>query len=241
MAYCSKCGVELDSYIKKCPLCDFAIPDIFEDEKEQEGGNYKYPNAIYEDAQEGRNIRNNIFFSSILIAVSTIIIAAVLKLIYPASAVIVNYVLIGIISALFYMFFFFGYLKSALNRFGIFATTLFLTYSVDYQMEKIDWFYSYAMPIILLLYIDLSIFLFLFKKTRNKNQFVYVPCLSLLSTAILSLGIDTLISYRIKGAIDLSWSIIVLICSLALSLIILGIYHGLSKDMKAWLNKKLHI
>lgn len=242
MAYCPKCGVELDKYIVNCPLCDFVIPEVgdphyFFDEEVTK----KYPNAINIIRKDYMVIKNKIFFSFIVVVISAIIILAVLKLIYPGSAVIANYALIVFIGLFFYMFFSFGYLKPYYNLMGITLTTLFITFSIDYQFKSLEWFTTYALPIILILYADISVFIFLSKMSRNKNKFVYVPTVSLLFLSILSMGIDGVLTVNLKGAIDLSWSLIVLICSSAIAVILLGIYHGVPEKTRTWLKRKLHV
>lgn len=242
MAYCPKCGVELDSYIQNCPLCNFLIPDIGEEEYfDEKLGTDKYPNAIVRYRKDYRVIKNKIFFTSLLIIISTIIILAVIKTIYHASTIYVNYGLIIIIALLFYMFFSFGYLKFRYNSLGFILTTLFLTYSIDYQNGNLEWFLNYALPISIIFYIDISIFRILNKISKKKNQFVYVPTISLLFVSILCIGIDGVISINIKQNISLSWSIIVSVCAALIALILLGTYHGLSDEKKAWLKKKLHV
>lgn len=242
MAYCPKCGVELESYVKNCPLCDFSIPDVgdpnyfFEEESIK-----KYPHAITIDRKDHMIVKNKIFFSFIVVVISTIIILAVLKLIYPGSAAFANYALIIIIGILFYMFFSFGYLKAVYNLMGMTLTTLFITYAIDYQFMHLEWFTRYALPIVLILYLDITVFLLLSKMSRNRNKFVYVPTVSLLFLSLLSVGIDGVISMNIKGSIHLSWSLIVLICGGAIALILLGVYHGIPEKTKTWLKRKLHV
>lgn len=242
MAYCPKCGVELDSYIKHCPLCDFPIPDIGEADSTLEGkGTHKYPNAINTYRRDYRVIKNKIFFSFVLVVISSIIILAVIKLVYPASARLATYVLIIIIAVLFYMFFLFSYLKPAYSVIGILLTTIFLTYAIDYQVGMIDWAYTYSLPIVAILYFDITIFRALYKVSKHKNQFIYVPSVCLLFISILCMGIDGVISKNIYGYIQLTWSWIVLICGGAIAFTLLGIYHGLPEGIKTWLKRKLHV
>ncbi len=242
MAYCPKCGVELEKYIENCPLCKFEIPNVgdphyfFETESTK-----KYPNAINIYKKDNMVIKNKIFFSFIVVVISATIILAVLKLIYPGSIVIVNYALIAFIGLLFYMFFSFGYLKPFFNLLGLTLTSLFVTYAIDYQFKDLEWFLDYSMPIIIILYADISVFLLLSKMSRNKNKFVYVPTVSLLFLSILTMGIDAVITRRIEGDIHLSWSLIVLICSGAIAFILLGVYHGVPEKTKTWLKRKLHV
>lgn len=242
MAYCPKCGVELDAYVKNCPLCEFPIPDIGENPELKElEGLHKYPNAINTYRRDYRIIKNKVFFSVLLIVISSIIILSVLKLIYPASTQIANYVVIIVIAFLLYLFFGFLYLKPAYNVIGILLTTIFLTYSIDYQVGEVDWSFTYALPIIIILYLDITIFRFFYKISKHKNQFIYLPTVCLLFTSILCVGIDGVVTYNLHGRVYLSWSIIVLICGGTMAFTLLGIYHGLPDKSKAWLKRKLHV
>jgi hypothetical protein len=242
MAYCPKCGVELDAYIKNCPLCEFPIPDIGENiSTEDLKAMEKYPNAINTYRRDYRAIKNKIFFSSLLIVVSSIIILSVLKIIYPGSTKIVNYLVIIIIAFLLYLFFGFLYLKPAYNVIGILLTTIFLTYSIDYQVGEIDWSFSYALPIIIVLYLDITLFRLLYKFSKHKNQFIYLPTVCLLFASILCVGIDGIVTYNLNGKVHLTWSLIVLICGASMAFTLLGIYHGLPDKSKVWLKKKLHV
>lgn len=242
MAYCPRCGVELDPYIKNCPLCEFPIPDIGEEyENEILKEMQRYPNAINTYRRDYRMIKNKIFFSVLLIVVSSIIILNVLKVIYPVSTQIVNYLLIIIIAFLMYLFFGFSYLKTAYNVIGMLMTTFFLTYAIDYQKGNVDWSYTYALPIIIILYLDITLFRLLYKVSKHKNQFIYLPTVCLLFAGILCVGIDGVITYNLIGNVHLTWSIIVLISGAAMAFTLLGIYHGLPAKSKAWLKRKLHV
>lgn len=242
MAYCPKCGVELDAYIKNCPLCEFPIPDTGEEfDLSEDGGTHKYPNAINTYRKDYRVIKNKIFFSVLLIAICSILILSVLKLIYPASTHIVNYLVIIVIALLLYLFFSFLYLKPTYNVIGFLLTTIFLTYSIDYQRGSVDWSFTYALPIIIVLYLDITLFRFLYKVSKHKNQFIYLPSVCLLFASILCVGIDAIVTYNLYQKIHLTWSLIVLISSGAIAISLLGIYHGLPEKSRAWLKRKLHV
>lgn len=242
MAYCPKCGVELDAHIKNCPLCEFPIPDIGEDTDLDDGNStHKYPNAINTYRRDYRIIKNKIFFTVLLIVISSIIILSVLKTIYPASTQIANYLVIILVAFLLYLFFGFLYLKPTYTVIGILLTTIFLTYSIDYQAGKVDWSFSYALPIIIVLYLDITIFRLLYKVSKHKNQFIYLPSVCLLFISILCVGIDGIVTYNLYGIIHLTWSLIILICGAGMAFTLLGIYHGLPEKSKAWLKRKLHV
>ncbi|MBC7961241.1 MAG: hypothetical protein H7X94_15390 [Vallitaleaceae bacterium] len=242
MAYCPKCGVELDNYIKNCPLCDFPIPNTLDPSSQiEEDALKKYPHAININRKDQMIMKNKIFFSFLVVVISAVIILAILKLIYPHSAIVADYAMLTFIALLFYMFFLFGYLKFGFNLIGLALTTLFITYSIDYQMESVSWFLNFALPIVSVIYVDALIFFFLYKKSRKRNQFVYVPSLSLLFLSILCMGIDGVISHELRGTLRLSWSLIVLISSSAITIILLGVYHGIPEKSKTWLKRKLHV
>lgn len=241
MAYCPKCGVELKNYVKNCPLCKFPIPDINDPDCFFEEDEKKYPKAINIYKRDNRIIKNKVFFSFLVVVLSAVIILGILKLIYPVSALFADYAIIVFIAMLLYMFFLFGYLKTIFNLLGLTLNTLFMTFAIDYQNKVLEWFPNYALPIILILFGDISLFIFLYKISRNRNQFVYVPTVILLLISLLSIGVDSVVTINMYGGIRLSWSLIVLITGCAISVILLGVYHGVPEKTRAWLKRKLHV
>jgi len=95
MAYCPKCGVEVEDDVKCCPLCDFPIPDVND-------GNYphdaKYPQAINTYDEDHLGKKNKAFFSLTIIAISIMVIIGVIYLVYPWNHELLKYIALADLS-----------------------------------------------------------------------------------------------------------------------------------------------
>ncbi|QUH29976.1 LTA synthase family protein [Vallitalea guaymasensis] len=239
MPYCAKCGVEVDNNIKKCPLCDFPIPDVGQETDEQSINVFPEAENIYKDRVS--IVKNKVFFIFEIILIFAIPILISIRVFYPSITLKINYIINCIIASVFYLFFLFGYLNIYYNILGIGLTSIVLTYKLDSIDNNISWFYSYAILIILLVMAILYICVFLYKRSKKENKAIYILNYIFEGIGLLCLGIDSIISYRINNTIKPSWSIIVLISSVAISLLILGLYHGLPGRVRNKIRRKLHV
>lgn len=242
MSYCPKCGVELDLYVKNCPLCSFPIPDLGEEEDlKYKAGAQKYPKATTQYKGNIYQLKNAVFFSVLFIAISGIIIVSILKAVYPESILVANYILMSIIAVILYLFFALGYLKTTLNVAGVLSTTMFITYAIDYQIAGVSWSTSIAFPIIGIIFASWLILRAIYKNIKNKNLYIHIPSFILIFSGVVCIGIDFVLSYQLKNKIAVSWSIIVAVCAFFISTALLVTYHGLSEKNKEWLKRKLHV
>lgn len=240
MPYCAKCGVEVNNDISTCPLCEFPIPNIDDYNKDITYKN-SFPKAenIYRDRVE--TIKNSTFFTIVLFLILTIPILLSIKAYYPPITKGINYAIVSVIAAVFYLFFIFGYLTIKYNILGLGITSLLFTYVLDNIDESITWFYKYAILIIILVMIISYIYVYLYKRSRHYNQLVYVTAYIFSGIGILCIGVEAIISYRLNNTIKLTWSIIVFLCSLAVCVLILGLYHGLPERVRNEIKRKLHV
>ncbi len=102
MAYCAKCGVEVENGVKNCPLCKFPIPDILSEKEEKRS----YPKAenIYREELQKR--KNQIFYSIFVIFAVAFIVFLFIKIKYDFK--IVNYFILSSAFSMIYLFLFFG-------------------------------------------------------------------------------------------------------------------------------------
>lgn len=237
MAYCPKCGVELSNKIDNCPLCQFPMPDLGQEEYNIQ----VFPKAqnIYKDRIE--TIKNQIFFTLIILLSFAIPILISIKNHYPSISVGINYAIISIVATILYVFFLFGYLKINLNILGICITAIIQNYMIDGVDGKITWFYDFAFFIIIMIMSISYIYLYLYKRSKHKNQFIYVPTYIFSAIGLTCIGIETVISYRRIGHINLSWSLIVFISSFAICILLLGLYHGLPQRLRNKIKRKFHV
>ncbi len=237
MPYCPKCGVEVDKKRKTCPLCHFIIPSVNEEEINEKKETFPQVENIY---IEEFNKRKNIAFYTIeVILISILGIFMIISEIYNVS--FMSYFITSTFALIFYVFFFFNYLKKNWNYFGIFITTILLTYTISRFTESSLWFFKFSLPIILITFIDILFIGFLYNKFKAKNTFVYNPVLFLIFISIISLGIDFIVSLAMNFNRLLSWSLIVCISTLPIALIMLGIHHKTSEKVKESLKKRFHI
>lgn len=238
MAYCPKCGVEVECDVEKCPLCDFSVPDVGEVCKEED---QRYPQAINTYPEDHLEKKNMVFFSIGIITLSILLILLVVNFVYPWS----NYVkLIGlVVVALFaIIYFLLGYLKPWKNFLGIYVSLVVVLFFIyDLTNSQNLWFSHYAFPIISLLYLDVLLFRLVLKYTRKKSEFVFMPTSLISFIIVLALGIDGIISFNLSGSLSLSWSLIVSISGLAIILLLQVIYHRLSEKTLKKIRKKMHV
>lgn len=238
MAYCPRCGVEVDNNVRICPLCDFPIPDIGEDISEAP----RYPVAVNTYHDDHLEKKNQIFYSLEIITLAAVLITLVLMLVMGRGTLVLSIVLAAEVTFALFLLFCFNYLPLWLNFLGCYLTTLGFGLAMHYLIGNLDgWYTEYMAPITTLFFADLVLIQALYRKNRRKNQFVYVPVCILLFAILLSLGIDGILSYNLMGRLEFGWSLIVTISGLAVIALLMGIYYGVPEKTKAYLKKKLHV
>ena len=238
MAYCPKCGVEVDNSVRKCPLCDFPIPDIGEPGSTER----RYPLAVNTYPEDHRERKNKIFYSLEILCLALFLIGLVLEIVFGNFSKGIQIFLIADAAMAFYFLFAFGYFPLWLNFIGMFLTTLGMGFFI-YRVigGTVNWYTHYLIPIAVLAYLDLNLFLFIYRKNRRKNQCIFVPVTILGFTILLTLGIDLTIKYNLTGRFGLGWSLIVAVSGLGIIAVLMGLYYGAPEKTKAYLKKKLHV
>jgi hypothetical protein len=238
MAYCPKCGVEVEKGITKCPLCEFPIPDIEEKTTTKDS---KYPQAINTYKEDHLGKKNKAFFSISIIAISMMIILGIIYLVYPWNHLLIKYIAVAGISIFALIFFSMGYLKFWYNFIGIYLTILVGLFCV-YILTGIEynWFFDYGIPIITLIALDICIFILIFKYNRHRSQFIYLPTNLILVIIVFTAGLDGIISINVLGYVKLSWSLIVMVSGIGIIALLQGIYHRIPEKSRQALKKKMH-
>jgi hypothetical protein len=239
MAYCPKCGVEVEDDVKCCPLCDFPIPDVNE-------GNYphdaKYPQAINTYDEDHLGKKNKAFFSLTIIAISIMVIIGVIYLVYPWNHELLKYIALADLSIFAIVFFAMGYLQPNYNFLGAYITVVVTCLLVFLILgSQSNWFLSYAFPIATLVYLDISLFRFVLKHTRHKSQFIFIPSNLILFVIVLASGIDGIISINVLGSIHLTWSLIVAVSGICIIVLLQTIYHRIPEKTRRMLKNKMHV
>ncbi len=237
MAYCAKCGVEVENGVKKCPLCKFPIPDILvgEEKREQER-NYPKAENIYREEIQKR--KNQVFYSIFVSFAVALIVFLFIKIKYDFK--IVNYFILSSAFIILYLFLFFGYIKINYSVVAISITTLCFTWFLN-RFTGGEWYIKYAMPIIIMSTLDFYFILYLYRANKFRNKFIYIPVFLLSYSAILCISVNIIIIYVKKGVISITWSGIVAGVNIAIIFIMLGIYHKMPEKLRITLKKKFHI
>jgi len=239
MAYCPKCGVEVEDDMKSCPLCDFPIPDVNAGKYPQDP---KYPQAINTYDEDHLGKKNKAFFSISIIAASIMLIIGVIYLVYPWNHVLLKYIALADLSIFAMVFFAMGYLKPNYNFLGAYITVVVTCLSVFLILgSQTNWFLSYAFPIATLVYLDVSLFRFVLKHTLHKSQFIFIPTNLILFVIVLAIGIDGIISLNVLGSIVLSWSLIVAVSGFCIIVLLQTIYHRIPEKTRRMLKNKMHV
>ena len=238
MPYCPKCGIEVDDHVKRCPLCDFPIPDVTNGEiKKEARDNYPKAENIYKEELAKR--KNSVFYFLFLLIATIVVVLTIVKAMYGYK--LLDYFIVSFICIGFYMFFIFAYLRLWCNIIGISITTVVLTYFLSRLTQNASWFKEYALPITLLITADIFLNFYSYKLNRSKNKFVYIPVFIFNFITLLCIGVDFVIYYRVRGAFGISWSLIVASINIPIIFIMLIIYHKLPEKTVDILKKKFHI
>lgn len=239
MAYCPKCGVEVERDTQNCPLCDFPLPDVDETYDPQ---GYKYPQAINTYHEDHLGKKNKAFFSIGIIVLSLLVILGVVYLVYPWNHELIKYISVVDLSIFAVVFFSMGYLKPQYNFLGTYITVLVATLGIYLiSGNQNGWYFNYAIPIATLVYLDICIFMLIFKHTRHRSQFIYIPTNLILFVIVFAIGLDSIICFNYWGTLHLTWSLIVAVSGICIIALLQGIYHRIPEKTRKMLKKKMHV
>lgn len=239
MAYCPKCGVEVEDNVRSCPLCETDIPDVSENHDHGAHNDKRYPLAVntYQDDHSQKKIQ--IFYALEIFFVAVLLVGIVLNLFFPVPTRISLIMIAVEVAAIFYVLFAFNFFPGWANLLGLAVTTGGLCYAL-YRIigGSVNWFMSYALPIVIVVYLAADIFGSLLIKYSDRNRFVYIPACIIGFGVCVCLGVDGILAYAHHGTIDFDWSLVVAIAGTGSVAILLGVYHGVPDKTKAYLKRK---
>ncbi len=231
MPYCSRCGVEVDIEIKRCPLCSTDIqllpPEI--------NKNKKYPSVTApKSIAPKRNKKEIKKMAAILVTFGLLIPASITitadmvinKTVtwgtYAISAVAYTWILV-LLTLLYYK-------KPAITLLGYYSTTVLFLYTVDFLNNGIYWFYTMALPISTLTTTLTAVIIYIANRSRVKG--INILSYTIMAIGIECLGIDLSTTLFLTGSIQLSWSIIVFAATVPAAGLLYYIYHKTRKSFK---------
>ncbi|MHA1303757.1 MAG: DUF6320 domain-containing protein [Candidatus Heimdallarchaeaceae archaeon] len=238
MPYCSRCGVEVDPGIEKCPLCNTPIQKL-DDEKVE----YikKYPDEPVIEKRIGkrtdkekRQLALEILSVSILIP---LLIVTFIDLIISRSITWAKFPILVLVfiwlTAAFPLQFPKKPIVLVLGEVGTVLAFLFLIdYFIDWQVE---WFLEYALPIIILTILIASLVILASMLVKRKGANV---------AAFVLFGIGVLVfSLEFTITRTISWSLFVLTPTVVIGGFLLYLHFRFMRkiDLKEKLKQKFQI
>ena len=224
MPYCSRCGVEVDGYVTECPLCKAPI-QRFED---TELGEPRYPaDEFGAKPKMSEKMRRRTLWEvlTLLYAIAVIVVVGS-DLGVDASIGWSLYATASIVLAWVYttLMIFFRRSPAILCGGIVIATGVYLA-GIDLVNGRFDWFFSLGLPIFAV-FVLISVIL-VFTVLRTKHRGFNVVAFILLGVAAFSVAVDLLVSLFLEGRIHFTWSVIVLLTLIPLSLIFLFLHYRL--------------
>jgi len=229
MPYCSKCGVEVDNFVEKCPLCGTPIQK-FENLTQLPEKNYpeEHINISYNEENRKSFWLNWTIFTILIFTPFFIILTIAYQINslttwagYPLSSLIFIWLIVNTVI-------FLKNRKLTMSILILIITSIFI-FIIDLIDGKITWYFQLGLPIILLFSLLSIITLIYSIKTKYKG-FNIIGIILFLS-GIFCIGLDIIITLFIKKPIKLSWSLIVISGLFPLSLLFIFLHYIFKKKV----------
>ncbi len=223
MPYCSKCGVELDRHLKKCPLCKFPIPKI-----DDEISLPVYPGIDRNNSITNKEIRLITWQILCTIFAIAFFVSLVTDLIINRHVTWSAYVMIGIGMAAFFTTFFIFFFKTPLVIIicNCSATIIFL-FLLDHNDGRYQWFWFFGLPIWGMLTLIIVVAYILIRTLKKPGLNVAGIIMSMI--ALFCMGLEMLISGYF-GNLSIKWSFIVFAALIPLSILFIVYHYSFSKQ-----------
>ncbi len=236
MITCPNCGVELAENANFCSLCGEPLPaDNIDNPAYLELRQLRQEEKLVSDYRKltGLQKRKIIWQISVIILGAGIIVVLLIDLAvnhtitwsrYPLSGSVVMFINISLIL--------FVYRRIVLLLLLSFLSASGFLVLLDIFAGKTGWGINLGIPLLLAAYLSILILILMIKKARQKglNIIAYV----LLTSGIMCVCTDGIISIYKYGPLSFSWSLIVLISTVIISSILFFIHYRLKRvtDLK---------
>jgi hypothetical protein len=225
MLYCSRCGVELEADIKKCPLCDTSINVSVNDEGSDTNSSHKLSTTEMIDEYSKDTRYKKVLESITLIILIPFLILMSIDMVTSQNLTWSKIPLISLVYS--WMIFFFPLLfrkNIPVILVGEIASIITFIAMIDYvQNYTFNWFLQIAAPILFVL-ISL-VLLLIFLISRVKRVGVNVAGYIIGAAGVFCLFLELIISYNALSEIYASWSLIVFASCSTISCALLYFYH----------------
>lgn len=234
MAFCPRCGVQLDHDVRFCPLDGTPIPQL-EGDTTQTLAPWPAQDPLAKKYLSAAEVRDRLLI--ILSGLIILPIFIVLAVDFYTSGGIdggslswslqVSWILL---CSLLYLIFGFNlyhaFLPVTLSYLGITAALLV---GLDFLDGKEEWFLTLGFPILLALGLILLVNYLYILKTKRKGYNVFGSIIS--SVAVFLLTLDALIMFYLRGSLLWSWSLLSSFVLFPLAFYFLLLHYGLKRDL----------
>jgi len=204
MPYCSKCGIEVDNGIEKCPLCGYTVP-VFNDEEIKPK---KYPKQINKYPHYRNKKRNFAFNIVMIVLISAGFMNMIQNLIYSDKLTWSLYSAPVIFFSIIYVYFSFGFIRSFFKiTVGIMLNTLAMLFVIDIVNRSMTFFTNLALPIVLTTGFFVMADYYLIRKFKNKG--LNIIGTGFISVSLICLLYEIIIDTGTSGKIFFNWSTII--------------------------------
>lgn len=232
MAYCVNCGVELDTNLKKCPLCN---TPVYYPQQQEESKISTFPKRKGEVEPVNRKdmiiFISGLFFSIMLTC--TLLNVLVFNQVWWSVHVVGGCFTVWI-------FFIAAMLVNRISIYGmIFADMIAMLnymFIISLLVNSQNWLYHVAAPIIMVIGLQWEIITLFSKKLPFS---IWVGALYFFATVAIScVSVEVILDLYFIQKVNLSWSAIVLtVCVVVLVMIILVLMMG---RLRSNINRRLH-
>ena len=222
MTICKKCGVELETGLESCPLCQEPQEDQRLENTIDKNENPGYsPLSRKEKARLFWEISGLLHFSALTVTILIdLITSKVLSWsLYAVTCILASFVYITLI--------FLGYKKLWVFLPGLLINSLGLLVLIDLFDGGIDWFVNPGLPLAGFCIVILGFVLLYSYRTRQKG--FNIIAFSSLAIGIYCILAEIFISLAVSGTAKLSWSVVVGASILPFSLFLFFFHYRLKR------------
>ena len=224
MPYCSRCGVEVDGHVERCPLCSAPIQHL----EESAPGEARYPvDELNPKPLMSERMRRRILWEVLTLAYAIAVIVCIgsdLRVdgkldwsLYPALSIALAWVYSTLAI----------YFRRQPATIGVVVTISTIAYlaAIDLVDGSFEWFFSLGLPIFALFASVAGVLALVIIKARERG--LNVVAFIMIGAALFCLGVDLLVSLYLNGTVDLTWSLVVVLTLVPMAIIFLFLHYRL--------------
>ncbi|MBN1412463.1 MAG: hypothetical protein JW969_16570 [Spirochaetales bacterium] len=232
MPFCTKCGVEVDDFTAKCPLCNTPIQKLPESEQPSLTN---YPVSDPDKGADRRKMdKHAVYFGWMILSVALftpLFVILTIGIQLNALDTWAGYPVFSLVAAWIC-----GTIIFFLRKRPVIATTCImvslgiLLFCFDFLRGGLTWFFPVGLPLLLLFYVLSTAVVMV--STRVKEKGLNIGAFIMIASGIFCIGMDILFSAYTSNKIIPTWSTIVISALFPLALFLLLLQYLLKKKIK---------